>query len=179
MLEKSFGPSLEAVLALYPAPTTTAAAAAGKAAQAAGTPPPQSISSGSSSTSPVPGSSSSGSANQGGGVAAAAAGVTVPAGPSSAVAAAKVCHPLVMLNRQAFTLAAEKHLEHLVLQLLRAEEVPDAATWAPVLSSLAQEAASSLMSAAAAAHGEQDPRYYIKVGRRLAAGREVAPCEAL
>jgi hypothetical protein len=68
-----------------------------------------------------------------------------------------------MLNRQAFTEAAEQHLGHLVLQLLRAEDVPDALTWAPLLSSLAHKAAGSLLSAAAAAHGEQDPRYYIKV----------------
>ena len=67
-------------------------------------------------------------------------------------------------GRPAFAAVAAKHLQALVRQLLVAEGVQAAATWAPLVCELAQGAAAALSPTAAVAHGKLDPRHYIKVG---------------
>lgn len=58
---------------------------------------------------------------------------------------------------------AEQQLAATVDQLLLAYGVPDAATWGPIISHLAEEAAGKLSPALAVAYGNLDPRFYIKV----------------
>ena len=48
-------------------------------------------------------------------------------------------------------------------QLLLAYGVSDAAVWSPILSHLAEEAVAKLSPGLAVAHGNLDPRFYIKV----------------
>jgi hypothetical protein len=77
--------------------------------------------------------------------------------------AASGVHPLVLLYRQEIAGAADEHLSLMLWQLLRAEEVEDAESWHGTLLQLTCQAARCLLPAAAAAFGQQDPRYYIKV----------------
>ncbi len=58
---------------------------------------------------------------------------------------------------------AEQQLAATVDQLLLAYGVSDAATWGPIISRLAEEAVGKLSPALAVAHGNLDPRFYIKV----------------
>ena len=71
-------------------------------------------------------------------------------------------HPLVQLNGHEFSKAADAHLELLLHQLLVAEDVADAERWLPIVLRLASDAAQCVLPAAAAAFGEQDPRFYVK-----------------
>eukprot|EP00775_Hariotina_reticulata_P003720 gene3720-3982_t len=85
-------------------------------------------------------------------------------------------HPLVQLNVQEFSKAADEHLELLLHQLLVAEDVADAESWLPIVLQLASEAARCVLPAAAAAFGEQDPRFYVKVKRLPDMGSPADSC---
>lgn len=135
-LDKQFGPSLQAVLDTDPAPANTPGSASSSHAAAGG---------------PTSSSSSRGSSPP--------AAAAVPP-----LAGGRQQHPLVLLYRQEFAAAGQAHLQRLVRQLLAAEEVGQAEVWEGVLVRLASQAATTILPAAAAAHGEQDPRYYVKVG---------------
>lgn len=69
------------------------------------------------------------------------------------------------LCRQPFIEVAEQQLAATVDQLLLAYGVSDAATWGRIITCLAEEAVGKLSPALAVAHGNLDPRFYIKVSR--------------
>jgi hypothetical protein len=71
---------------------------------------------------------------------------------------------VVLLNRQEFAPVADEHLQQLLWQLLQAEDVQQPDMWVPIVLRLVCEASRALLPAAAAAFGEQDPRFYVKVG---------------
>ena len=65
---------------------------------------------------------------------------------------------------------AEQQLAATVDQLLLAYGVSDAAVWGPILAHLAEEAVAKLSPALAVAHGNLDPRFYIKVRLQVLVG---------
>eukprot|EP00879_Flechtneria_rotunda_P010433 GHRR01010909.1.p1 GENE.GHRR01010909.1~~GHRR01010909.1.p1 ORF type:complete len:2140 (+),score=1004.14 GHRR01010909.1:414-6833(+) len=96
--------------------------------------------------------------------------------PSTMPLGSSGLHPLVHLYRQAFAKAADEHLQLLVRQLIVAEEVQAADAWLPIVVKLACQAARSLLPAAAAAYGQQDPRSYVKVKRLPGMGSPADSC---
>ena len=70
---------------------------------------------------------------------------------------------MVWIDRQELSETSKKHLDEVVQQLLLAEGIESADTWAKVIADLAQSAAWSLSPAAVAADGDLDPRACIKV----------------
>jgi hypothetical protein len=145
VLERTFGPTAEAVadgLVAQAAP-----AAGGDAAPASADGQAATTISGSSSGS----------------------GISRPLSPSSQpLSSTTGLHPVVLLNRQEFARAADEHLQQLLWQLLQAEDVQQPDMWLPIVLRLVCEASRALLPAAAAAFGEQDPRFYVKVSGRLA-----------
>lgn len=135
MLERTFGPSAEAVADDVLAQTAPAVGVNAALASAEGE------AASSSSDRPVSPSSQ-------------------PVGSSSGL------HPVVLLNRQEFARAADEHLQQLLWQLLQAEEVQQPDLWLPIVLRLVCDASRALLPAAAAAFGEQDPRFYVKVGKQ-------------
>ncbi|BDA49325.1 probable 1-phosphatidylinositol-3-phosphate 5-kinase FAB1C [Coccomyxa sp. Obi] len=79
-------------------------------------------------------------------------------------------HPVATIIRGPFTEVAEQQLAATVDQLLLAYGVSDAATWGPIISHLAEEAAGKLSPALAVAYGNLDPRFYIKVKKVAGVG---------
>jgi hypothetical protein len=87
-----------------------------------------------------------------------------PLSPSSQpLSSSSGLHPVVLLNRQELARAADEHLQQLLWQLLQAEDVQQPDLWLPIVLRLVCEASKALLPAAAAAFGEQDPRFYVKV----------------
>ena len=70
--------------------------------------------------------------------------------------------PDLAFCRVPFEEVAEQQLAATVDQLLLAYGVQDAAVWSPIITHLAEEAASKLSPAEAVAFGNLDPRFYIK-----------------
>ena len=66
------------------------------------------------------------------------------------------------MHRGPFEEVAGAQLGATVDQLLLAYGVQDAHAWSPILARLAEEAAAALSPAEAVAHGNLDPRFYIK-----------------
>lgn len=146
VLERTFGPAAEAV----------GGSAAGLAAGAAA---------GSSEGGTKDNGSSAAAACDAGQAIASGGSSSRPLSPSSQQpSSGSGLHPLVRLYRQDFAQAADQHLEHLLWQLLQAEEVQQPEAWLPIVLRLVCEASCALLPAAAAAFGEQDPRFYVKVG---------------
>lgn len=151
VLDRSFGPTAEAVAETAPSaaqpsvPGVAQATEAGPAAVAAGTP--------AAAAAVNPSSLADGGAAD-------AAG---SAGPVPSSTSASGLHPLVQLNRQECAVAAEEHMRLLLWQLLQAEEVGQADEWMPIVLRLVSESSKALLPAAAAAFGQQDPRFYVKV----------------
>lgn len=114
---------------------------------------------------PLPDSPAPHRASGGGAAAAAAAAAAVEDGEAAAALVGSLTglHSVVVRNRFEFAAAARAHLRLLIEQLLRAEEVGAWRAWAPVVERLAVEAAGTVQPAAAAQHGELDPRFYVKV----------------
>ncbi|EIE24976.1 hypothetical protein COCSUDRAFT_83669 [Coccomyxa subellipsoidea C-169] len=79
-------------------------------------------------------------------------------------------HPVATIIRGPFTEVAEQQLAATVDQLLLAYGVSDAAVWGPILSHLAEEAVAKLSPGLAVAHGNLDPRFYIKVKKVAGVG---------
>lgn len=163
VLDRSFGPTAEAVAETAP-PAAAATPAPAQAVPVA--------SAGPGALGPAAGLLSTSAAD----VAAAspANGTTNGVGPSASSSInvssqtpgnSSGLHPLVQLNRQEFAVAAEDHLQLLLWQLLQAEEVKQADVWMPIVLRLVTEASRALLPAAAAAFGQQDPRFYVKVWR--------------
>lgn len=136
-MERTFGPTTEAVAETAPSaiPPAVSGVAQAPAGSAAG-----------AAKSAANGSTPAGSVSSS----------PTPSGSSG-------LHPLVQLNRQEFAVAAEQHLQLLLWQLLQAEDVEQADVWMPIVLRLVTEASKALLPAAAAAFGQQDPRFYVKV----------------
>ncbi|KAF6260565.1 hypothetical protein COO60DRAFT_884435 [Scenedesmus sp. NREL 46B-D3] len=143
VLERTFGPTAEAAADEAATPALDSESAAAPAAQ------PVSGEGGAAGAT----SSSSGSSSR-------------PLSPSSQpLSSTSGLHPVVLLNRQGFARAADEHLQQLLWQLLQAEDVQQPDMWLPIVLRLVCEASRALLPAAAAAFGEQDPRFYVKVKR--------------
>ncbi len=72
--------------------------------------------------------------------------------------------PTYVSDRGPFEEVAGEQLAATVDQLLVAYNVQEPDVWAPIITRLADEAASMLSPARAVAYGNLDPRFYIKVG---------------
>lgn len=152
ILDRSFGPTSEAVAETAPPPAIAVEPSLSQAADVGRDPAADG-----QGAAEVAVGSGSGAAN---GVDAAAAVAVAAANVSSSGTG---LHPLVLLNRQEFALVAERHVQLLLWQLLQAEDVERPDMWMPIILRLVNEACKALLPAAAAAYGQQDPRFYVKV----------------
>jgi len=95
-------------------------------------------------------------------------GPTAPAGGAAGPAIREgfddgSVHPIVAAQRAAFEQVASRHLRKVVQHLLQAEQPEVQGKWTEAVASLAHEAAMALSPSALAAHGVNDPRFYVKV----------------